>query len=726
MLHYLTAAGLIAHTVFWGLGLAWLVVPRIWRHWWWALAPGLGVALQSAVVWVGAHTSLPGTNSYALASELIPLALLALAARSGWPRVRPHLQRARVAVGWIAIAVVGGWALLWPLAQRGAWTLTAASLGSCDHADYAAGTRVFQEFSRDDRTGFLGLPEVTQVGSADNFFDVCLRLNHFTPSALLAHHGAVFGFQSHQLINVTAVALVLMNAALVAMLGRVALGFRGWRAWLPVALYVLSPVGAYAVYQAALGQLYGAQGIALLTLAVIGARRFGRSGRWPWPWAPLMLAGTWILAGSYNFILTVALSPALAWLLVDALRRRDWRGPLRVVGVVLAALVACAALFWGRFDGLIERFQLFEKYNFGWPMPVLSPEGWLGLVRDPALHAWPFPVRIVLAGLVTLAALVALAMLWRNRRASVLAAAALTLPVLAGWALLVWESRIRANASYDAYKLLSVFFPGLLIGVMPWLAVRGRSLQRALLAVGLGLVAANGWVQWQFARQMAVPPLRVDRTLLELRRLDRMPRVTSINMRIEDFWSRLWANAFLLRKPQYFSVHTYEGRLNTSLKGEWNLSDSLLRSRPLREADHIEINPVFHAVRVGSPGEVDLAFGSGWHDLERLGPNRWRWASGPATIGIHNPSGHPMNAMLSLRVRSVEKCRLQLELGDARVGTSRPLNGNIQDLEYRNVVLPPGPSVLILQTDRPPARASVDDARPLAVALYGLTVVAEP
>src|SRR4051812_5294762 len=94
MLYYLTAAGLIAHTIYWGLGLAWLAVPRVWRRWWWALAPGLGIALQSAVVWLGAHTSVAGTNSYAIASELLPLALLALAARPGWRNVRTRWQAA--------------------------------------------------------------------------------------------------------------------------------------------------------------------------------------------------------------------------------------------------------------------------------------------------------------------------------------------------------------------------------------------------------------------------------------------------------------------------------------------------------------------------------------------------------------------------------------------------------------------------------------------------------
>jgi hypothetical protein len=727
MLYYLITAVLVLHTVFWGLGLSWLVLPQRWRRWWWALAPGLGIALQSAVVWVGAQTPLAGTNAYGVWSEVLPLGLLGVAvARHGWPTLRPWLLGGWGARGLVLIAIVAGWALLWPMAQRGGWTLTSSSLGSCDHADYAAGTRVFQEFSKDDRTGFLGLPEVTRVGTAENFFDYCLRLNHFTPPALLAHNGAVFGLQAHQLVSLSCVVLVMLNAALALLLARVALGLRGAAGLVPAAFYLFSPLGAYAVHHGALGQLYATHGIALLTLAVIAAGR----GRSPWPWSPLVLAAFWILAGSYNFILTVAFAPAGAWLLVEAVYRRDWRRPARILGMVLAMLAACAVLFWGRFDGLIDRFRLFEKYDFGWAVPRLSPEGWLGLVRDTGLFAWPRPARWLLSALVLAGWSAGIVLLWRRHRAAALTALALVLPVLGGWGLLVWESRVRVNASYDAFKLFSVFYPGLLAGLAGTMTATWQARQTWLRWTGAAVLAlvlvSSLRTTVLFARQMAVPPLRVDRSILDLRRLEAMPRVTSLNLHIDNFWARLWANALLLRKPQYFPSHTYEGRLNTALRGEWDLSDSLLRSVPKREPDFVGLNPKYHAVRVQAPGRVDLAFGRDWHDLETLGHNRWRWSGGTASITVFNPAPQPLPVSLQLHVRALQRCHLQLELGDVRLGTSRVLNGNVQRLDYSGIMLPPGTSTLILQTDLPPGRADSGDPRPLGLALYELTVQAVP
>jgi len=713
MLYYLTAAGLIAHTFFWGLGLAWLAMPRSWRPWAWTAAPGFGLALQSAVVWAGAHTALAGTNAYARGSEVIPLALLAVAvARRAACRPR----------GWWGLALVliaAGVLFISPMTKPGIG-LTSSSLGSCDQADYAAGARVLQEFSRSDRTGFLGQPEVTKVRSAEYFFDFWLRLNHFTPSALIAHNAAVFGLEPFRLVSITAVALVLLNLPMVLFLARTVVGLRGpWLLGL-VALYALSPINAYAVYHGALGQLYAAQGIGLLTLAVLGAGRAAGRGRSVWPWLPLVLAAFWLLAGGYNFILTVCLAPAGAWLLVMLWLRRDWAAAGRVLALVAVALVTCAVLFWGRFDGLIERFSLFDQYDFGWVVPLASPEGWLGLSRDAQLHAWPPAVRVVLSAGVLVLWAAGLEVLWRRQKALALAALALVVPVVFGWYLLVRETPVRANASYDAYKLIAVFYPGLLAGLGCWLvAVRpaGRGVRFGAAVVLAVILAANVAGTTDFRVQMAVPPLRVHRNLFDLGQLESDPRFASFNMLLDDFWSRLWANCFLLRKPQYFATHTYEGRINTALKGEWNLRDSILRIEPLRPEDFVVFNVRFHLVRAAAAGLLTAGFGDGWYPLEHSGPARWRWSGGQGVIELDNPTGASARAQLRLRVVAFRPQALTVRLG-GKVVARQALTSAEEIVAVDDLLLPPGRTVLTLAgAGAAPAPGAGDD-RVLAFALY--------
>jgi hypothetical protein len=168
---------------------------------------------------------------------------------------------------WLAMLVVGA-LLVWPMVRvTRDGPLTTVALGSCDAADYAAGARVFQEFAHGDRGGMLGQTEVVNVASADNFYDFWLRLNHFTPSALMAHHASILGRQPHELVGLVTLSILILSLPMVFWLARAGLRLSaGWA--LGVALvYGLSPLSWYAVWQVAPGQLLAAQGIAALTWA---------------------------------------------------------------------------------------------------------------------------------------------------------------------------------------------------------------------------------------------------------------------------------------------------------------------------------------------------------------------------------------------------------------------------------------------------------------------------
>lgn len=724
MLYYLVAGLLLLHTVYWGLGLSWLVLPRRWGKVWWIFAPCLGMALQSAVVWFGAQTALPGTDSYAWASEALPLALLVWAVRrEGGAGVRRRLSVLRRALPVAGLLLFAGAMLLWPMTQRGAWTLSSSSLGSCDHADYAAGARVFREFSRDDREGFMGLTEVTRVGSAENFFEYWQRLNHFTPAALLAHNGSLLRLEPYQLVSLSGVAVLLMNLPLVLLLGRVA-GLGAWARFGVAAAYGFSPLGTYAVHHGALGQLYAAQGIAVLTLAVVAQARHPREF---WRHGAVLLAAVWLLAGSYNFILTVAFAPAAAWVLLQSWQRRTCRHWPALLGWIAAVGAVCVLLFWGRFAGFAERFQLFEKYDFGWPVPLLGPAAWLGAVTDVDLRAWPAPWGWLCDGLAAALFVSGVLALARRQREAAWSAVALVGPVVGGWALLVWESTARANASYDAFKLLSVFLPGLLAGLCVWAepASRARNsrLGRVAAAGLLLVVAVSVWSAARYADRMRLPPMRVERPLLELQKLEAVPSITSLNIRVEDFWSRLWANQFLLRKEQYFLTHSYEARLNTPLRGEWDLSDSLLRSAPCAPDDSLQLNGQFHVVRVGAPGFVRLGFGEGWHAVEGAYANRWRWSRATAEIVIENPGANPVEGSLRLQARGIGVNSVSLELSGRNLG-SQALELAQRELVWTQIALPPGRSVLRFRLESPPASAP-GDAREIGLALASLVFAAD-
>lgn len=709
MLYLLVAVLLLAHSAFWGAGLGLLILPRAWRRAWWAFAVPLGFALQSAVVWIGAHLPVTGTQAYGRFSELLPLVLLIWA----W-------RRRRVAVAWRSVAVaaalmmVAVLVLAGPMGQRAGWTLTTSSLGSCDQADYAAGARVLLEFARADRVGFLDLPEVTKIGPVDRFFDYWLKLNHFSPSALIAHNAAVFGLEPYQLVSVTAAVFwaALVPAGL--LLAR-ALGWPAGRRWAVGLLWAVSPLGAYAVHHGAMGQMLATQGIVLLTLVAVGRLRRPRLGAGAA--FAVALAACWLIAGSYNFIFSIALAPVLAGVVLVAWTRGEMRAIARGLAPIALALVAIVPLVWGRFEGLLARFQLLKQYSFGWPVPIQTPEGWLGLVRDAGLQTWPVGVRVVLVAVLGLAVIAAWAVRAQRDRRSALTAFAWFATVLGGWAMLVWESRGRENASYDAFKVVTVFLPLLLPVLLGWWAF-ATGKWRWVAGLGLAaVIAGNAPAGWAIAQRMADPPLRVEGDLVSLRRFENMPRVKSLNLRIEEFWSRLWANAFLLRKPHYFPTHTYEARLNTPLVGAWDVRDSFFRALPVAETDFVELTGRFYLVRAGVPGLVEGSFGAGWRPPEEWRRQRWRWLVGPAgTLTLRNDAATAVQVEIELEWRGHGAQDVRLGLAGGSVARFRV--GLPWQKSKFTVSLPPGETTLELAAT--PVAGGAPDPQRLSVALSGV------
>lgn len=727
MAFFTAGFGLLLHFLFWGAGLALLITPRRWRLGWPALCAPCGLALQSAVVWFGARSTLPGAQSYGRYALILPVLLLAAGIWKGMRCERRNLWvelKRWQGVGLLAAVVLN--ALIIPFAVS-SHVLTTSSLGSCDAADYAAGARVLLEFSRTDRSGFIGLTEVVQLHSVDNFFDHWIRLNHFTPSALLALNCAQFGNRPHELISVMTAVFVALSLPTVFWLARSTFRYGPVASTWIAAVYGASPLLGYAVYHVAMSQMLAAIAIAVLTGAAVGLWRESAGWRSGWRWSGVLFVAYWLILGAYNFIVIVCLVPAGAYVLGRALHQRDGARLGRWLALVLVPLGAAAVVFTQRTLGLVERFVLFQQFDFGWRIPSLTPEGWLGMVGSVSLAPLSSGLRWSLAALVVVLFVAGLLSAGRRRGAAAYLALAATLPVLAGYGFLVARGMIRhTNASYDAYKLFSVFYPELLAGLVFWIhgarsprpAMRALSIAFAVVVLAFNVVSAQ-----RFVRRMQFPPLIVDRALASLQRIEADPAVTSINLRIPEFWSRLWANAFLLHKPQYFETYTYEGRRNTEMKGDWELYRGVILVTTPDSPASSEPPPLrsFSLVPVHSPYYLRASWGEGWYETELLARagRRWRWSKGDASFVLENPQSGPLNLSLRLSVRSLTRRDLQVWVNGRKVRDVE-VGPDLRFVHAPGVSVPPGKSVIELKSSEPALTPGVEDPRPLGFAVYGV------
>jgi len=736
MLVYAVAFGILAHGFFWGAGLALCLMPRRWRSFWPAFALPAGFALQNIVVWCGAYADLEGTRAYAIPCEVIPLLfLVAGILRRRYPPLGSSthpLHLGRELLRWWGVAAIAAAvlaAVAYPLTQA-AKGLTTASLGSCDAPDYAAGARVLQSFAHSDRTGFLGLTEVVRVRSVDNFFDFWLKLNHFTPSALIAFNGTIFHCQPHELTSLMPMIVLAATVPVAYWIARALFGFGTRSSFFLAALYGFSPLSWYAVYQVAIGQLIAAPAIAIVTWAGIALWRSRLDSGIGRDFFPILGLGYSLIWGAYNFMIVVCLVPAVAYVGLQALasKRLARIGPWLLW--VLSPLALSAGLFWSRAQGLVDRFRLFQTYDFGWHISALTPEGWLGFVRGTGdLMPWGRAIRIAVAvaatGLLILAGWRAL----RRRRRSLLLAMSVSVPILIAYAyLLVRGMRLETNASYDAYKLFSVFYPVMLPAFAYWLTLgeigpNARAFIAVLIVVlGFGIARADA----AYIGTMSRPALIVDRDLIGLQQLETNPQVRSINLRLRSMWERLWANAFLLRRPQYFETHTYEGRLNTPLRGEWDLTGRMIAVE-LPEGDSVTVDPHYSLQRVDSRYFIRAVRGSGWFPSERIPRTSiiWHWTGDDAHVVLTNPHSFPITAGVRIDVTSLVPRQLELWKQGTKIGSART-SPQRTTVKLPAITIPPGVSEFSLRPDRPAARPGPGDDRLLSFSIFGVRLDVQP
>jgi hypothetical protein len=724
----LLSAGAWLATFFWGAGLSWLALPARLRRHWPLVALTAGLTLQATVVWLAAWAGAQGTGRYAVLSLAVPgiLGMIAVG-RAGPARFLGDLRECLSPLA-VSAGVLGLLILPYAVGYHG---LTTGSLGSCDAADYAGGARCFMEFSRMDRMGFMGLTEVTHVASVDTFFDFYLKLMHFGPCAIVAMDATLFGCAPHEIIAVLCCLFLSTAVPIVFLIASDHLELRHGLSVGIALLFGLSPVNWYAVHQTAMAQLLAAQGIGLLTWAACGLWQWPEGSRQPLRLVPILLVAFSLIMASYTFIAVVCLVPAFAfaggWALWTRQYRRFWRWMLWIH----AAFAVSALLYLPRTASIIERFVLFKRYDEGWKIPFLWPEGWLGVVRGPFLHPLPEPWHSLAIGLLVSALAATLYGLRALSRPLLFHVACLTVPSLAGCIYLAVQGVAFGhgeNRSYLAYKLFCVFYPGILPSLCTWgLMAYQRGAARVFFWVLLaGLAFGVGRVDWETARIMVTPPRLVDRELVELSAIESDPRVASLNLMNADMWSRLWTNCFLLRKAHYFPTHTYEGRLNTPLRGEWDLNGGLIEVK-LPPSETITVNPSFTLADTRSPLFVRAELDEGWHEPEHLvrRPIHWIWSRGNASVKLTNPHDHPVRATLEFHLRSRSFRDIQFWI-EGECHLRQELTPKMDAYVLRGVLLRPGKTLVDLRSSTPVDLPQPEDTRPLGFALSRLEVTVEP
>lgn len=725
-----TALAMVA--VLFGLGapVALVALPRAWRMHWPVLAPLGGAALASLVAWLAAisghRLSLSWTWAAVIAAGVLAAGVV-LRERRRLPRLVFRGLRRHGAVLVLTCGVLLVTARPFAQARLG---LTTISLGSCDAADYAAGANLLRDVDPDDRSGFNGHTETVALRSVDTFYGHWLRLNHFAPAALLAWFSQLFGLPVFKLVTALAIALHAAAVPAVFWLARAGLRLGAFAALAVAASWSISAPALYGVGHTALGQIMVVPAVALLTWAGLRAFVEGGTVRGVVRWAPCAACGFVVLVAGYTFALVFVLAPLAAALVWMAWQRAG--GALRLLRVTAmgaGVLTLTGLVFSERMAGLADRFGLFEAIDFGWHIPVLTPERWMGWFGDERLGAGDPLVAWIVGGL-TLAALVFYACrAWRRDRLVLGIALGWLMTVAGGYGLLAAKGvREGSNELYNAYKVFALLQPLSLAALMvPLRSVRlgGHALRFAAALAAGAVVAIHAAGSAPLRVAITQPHLWVNKAMRSIAAVADRQDVTSVNMLLGPMWARLWANAMLLNKPQFFRTDTYEGRHAGPLAGEWDLRDALLTVDAGPGAT-IELEGGFHLVRSAGPFALRVDLGAGWHDVESSGAARWVWSSREeSTIRLSRPGAAGATARLVMALQGNGPRTVEVTLD----GVREPLwcglvDGRTIGIDLGTVELPAGDTLLRIRS-LDPMSAAAGDGRLLGVALHNLKVTME-
>jgi hypothetical protein len=130
----------------------------------------------------------------------------------------------------------------------------------------------------------------------------------------------------------------------------------------------------------------------------------------------------------------------------------------------------------------------------------------------------------------------------------------------------------------------------------------------------------------------------------------------------------------------------------------------------------LRINPKDHKA-------VEAVFGpNNWWKPEKSRWDYFRWSMGDSTVAIHNPQPFAIVADVKFKARSTDGRDAIVILGGKVVWQRTLKRAEVKSATLADVVLPPGDTVILFHSDRPPAFPGNDDRRRLTFMVRDLEI----
>lgn len=535
-----------------------------------------------------------GTDSYAWLILLPPVVFLAGALYRNRVRFREAAGMTDIKglIAPLAVAISTFILLSVPMFRYGDG-LTTVCPGNHDIIDSGIKSRFLQEFSLSDTQGFVGA--INKDGYSYLKHDILT--NRFGTPFAAAFLSSIFSLEAYQFQTLITTLMFFFGMLLFYILVREVFKFDGFPSLLTTALYGLSPVIYYLTYQGFQPQIAGmalATGFFLIQFhAVENSSKFSDFAAY----IPLLAFINWGINISYAHMLPIIYAPVAAYVVIRAVYDRSFIRAARLIsrwtGIQALALMLTSALSLFRMKTLIGNLIAHAGTESGWDMPYFFPDFIMGfnyvdtLPELSVLGYLPFfkplfsfgkylssstemYIHYAVSAPIVIALGIGLVRVFRKDRRVFLISIACLATVIGGYNFIYFVTEL--SAKYKSFKLASFFlplvFPVFLLALRDFRlrAKRFISVSFVLALIVANLISAVVFLGHSFEGRY------VGQELADIKKIEAMPQVDSVNILGFDWWQAMWKGVFLMKKVQYYQNCFYSMSCTDGIiDGKWDL-----------------------------------------------------------------------------------------------------------------------------------------------------------
>jgi len=591
--------------LFSGLGLTILILPRGLKKYMLFLSPFVGYCYIVLAGWhlstfgmkplfndkgqikaVEATSSLNfhGTDSYFWLIFIPPIIFLIVSIYKNRGNIKETLGIDRSLFAPIIAGVISLILISIPLFKYDDG-LSVVSTGNHDIIDSGLKSRFLKEFSFSDTQGYL-----SHLVDGHNFLKHDVMTNRFGTPFIAAFLSSVFSLEAYQFQMITMSVLFFFSVFLFYVLLREVFRYNQFPAFVITMLYGLSPIMYYLVYLGFQPQVVGMSlsvGFFFLQFYLIeNSKKFLDYA----VYIPILALLNWGISSSYAHMLPFLYIPIGAYIVVKAVKDRSFKDILNWMALQVLALVLTTILSPFRMKVLISNLLFHAGAEAGWNMPYFSPDYILGLnyasVLEPLTYVGYITKFKPLLGFWTdlsfinnlmhlVLSIPIIGLLYfgisktfkDDRRLFYISATSLFIIIL-GYNYIYFF--VKVSSKYKAFKLLSFFLPLALPTFL--IALRNASIKSKGFISGYTLLFFLGANIISALIFVSSPARYIEDNLVEVKKVESMPEIESVNIIGGNYWEIMWENVFLMKKKQFFQISTYAGRSTDNIiDGAWDI-----------------------------------------------------------------------------------------------------------------------------------------------------------